>query len=171
MPEKLTELKSADAVSRRDILKGAAVGAGLIASIPMLSKIALADDPASPAAPAAPAVPAKPTEVWKAAGNADDFKKNAPARVDLGVTVAWITRLDDKSLEGVSAHCTHRGCELGFDPQSTNLVCPCHGGTFKVDGTCVYGTRRDPSTPLPHLLALPVRVKDGQVEVNVAALS
>jgi nitrite reductase/ring-hydroxylating ferredoxin subunit len=152
-------------VSRRDVLKSAAAGAGLVLAIPMLSTVAHADDPAP-----TPAAPAKP-DVWKAAGDPADFKANLPVRVDLGVTVAWVTRLDDKNMEAVSAHCTHRGCELGYDPQSTNLVCPCHGGTFKIDGSNVVGTRHDPSTPLPHLLALPSRIKDGQVQVNVAALS
>jgi len=168
MPEKLTDPTHDDnVISRRDVLKSAAAGAGLVlVAIPMLSTAAHADDPAPPPPP-----PAKPTEVWKAAGDPADFKQNLPVRIDLGVTVAWVTRLDEKSLEAVSAHCTHRGCELGYDPQSTNLICPCHGGTFKIDGSNVYGTRRDPSTPLPHLLALPTRVKDGQVQVNIAALS
>jgi len=165
MPEKLADPTHTDnMVSRRDVLKSAAAGAGLVLAIPMLATVTHADDPA-------PTTPAKPTEVWKAAGDPADFKKDLPVRIDLGVTVAWVTRLDEKNLEAVSAHCTHRGCELGYDPQSTNLICPCHGGTFKIDGSNVYGTRRDPATPLPHLLALPTRVKDGQVQVNIAALS
>ena len=167
MSEKLTD----NVVSRRDVLKTAAAGAGVIMTIPMLASVARADEPApAPAPPPPPAAPAKPP-VWKDAGAPDNYKKNTPVRLDLGVVVVAITRTDDKTLEAVSLHCTHRGCELGYDQQSTNLVCPCHGGTFKLDGTNVSGTRFDPSKPLPKLTVLPTQVKDGQVQVNVAAVS
>jgi nitrite reductase/ring-hydroxylating ferredoxin subunit len=164
MLEKITGTEN-DGVSRRDVLKTAATGAGMLAALPMLISTARADDQTPPTPPA------KPSEDWKQAGDATDFKQNEPKRVDLGITVAWVTRLDTRNFEAVSAKCTHRGCELGYDAQSTHLICPCHGGTFNVDGSNVFGTRRDPSTALPHLKALPARVnKDGQVEVNVAPM-
>lgn len=163
MPEKMID-PTETTVTRRDVLKTCAAGAGILIAAPMLATRALADDPNSPA-PAAPAL----TPDWKDAGAPDDFKANVPKRVDFSVVVAWVTRVDDKTLEAVSAKCTHRGCELGYDStQSSNLVCPCHGGTFKVGGTNVLGTRHNPAKPLPNLTVLPVQISDGRVQVNIA---
>jgi nitrite reductase/ring-hydroxylating ferredoxin subunit len=165
MSEKTTSTTTTanDAVSRRDVLKTAAAGAGLIMALPVLATAARADSPAPP--------PPTAAEVWKAIGDAKDFVKGQPKRVDLGGPVAWVTRLDHAKVEAVLASCTHRGCELGWDNQSAHLVCPCHGGTFNADGSCVYGTRRNPSELLPHLQTLPTRVTKGMVEVNVGGLA
>ncbi len=35
--------------------------------------------------------------------------------------------------------CTHEGCSVGYDAASTHLVCPCHGGTFDLNGAVVAG--------------------------------
>lgn len=166
--EKLTEPRlnptpeTSTRLDRRDMLKKTAAAAGMLVALPMLTRAARADDPAPTAPP--------PADNWKPAGDPADFKVNEPKRADLGVVVVWITRLDSRNLEAVSAHCTHRGCELGWDDTSSHLVCPCHGSVFNADGSNVSGTRNHPDNPLPHLKVLPVRVKDGQVEVNVAVV-
>lgn len=47
----------------------------------------------------------------------------------------------------LSAVCTHMGvCQLDWDPDRRQLVCPCHGGAFDVHGNVVQGP---PSVPLP----------------------
>lgn len=39
----------------------------------------------------------------------------------------------------VAARCPHAGCAVLFYASRTNLVCPCHGSTFQLDGTFVSG--------------------------------
>ncbi|MEI8279787.1 MAG: Rieske (2Fe-2S) protein [Bacteroidota bacterium] len=35
--------------------------------------------------------------------------------------------------------CTHQGCGLGYDTSLRQLVCPCHGGRFDLNGNVVTG--------------------------------
>jgi cytochrome b6-f complex iron-sulfur subunit len=50
-----------------------------------------------------------------------------------------------KSVHALSATCTHLGCQVRWDEESTKFRCPCHGGVFDKDGNVVEG-------PPPHAL-------------------
>ena len=41
-------------------------------------------------------------------------------------------------------HCTHMGCELGFDEATETWECPCHGSRFARDGTVLQGPATRP---------------------------
>lgn len=41
-----------------------------------------------------------------------------------------LIRLLDDQFVAYDATCTHRGCEVGYDPGSSTLVCPCHNSQF-----------------------------------------
>jgi Rieske Fe-S protein len=41
--------------------------------------------------------------------------------------------------------CTHAGCGVAYSASSNNLVCPCHGGTFDINGNVTGGP---PPSPL-----------------------
>src|SRR4029077_9084496 len=45
----------------------------------------------------------------------------------------------------LSQVCTHAGCTVQFDANKTEAVCPCHKGTFDMNGNVVSGP---PPTPL-----------------------
>lgn len=66
-------------------------------------------------------------------------------------------------LIAVSAACTHAGCEVsGWQAQTGELVCPCHGSTFDVlDGArVVQGPAAKP------LAFLPIAVSEGVIVVT-----
>jgi Rieske Fe-S protein len=45
--------------------------------------------------------------------------------------------------------CTHAGCPVFFHPESNDIECPCHGGSFSVeDGRVLTGP---PPRPLPRI--------------------
>lgn len=139
-------------LTRRQALKTVA-GTSLLALLPVLP--ALADD----------------KEQWTAAGKSADFPVNAPRRTALpGGAVLFITRLTPTTLSAVSAKCTHKGCEVGWIKADSQFECPCHGAAFKPDGQNAHGTKWHPEIALAPLPAIPVREKDGQVEVNLAAV-
>jgi nitrite reductase/ring-hydroxylating ferredoxin subunit/uncharacterized membrane protein len=98
----------------------------------------------------------------------------------------WTTVLDDAKLEegepiGARANglavvlvstgerlyvladrCSHRGCSLykgKLNPDET-LTCPCHGSTFRLDGSIVKGPATSPQP------AFDVRRNDGKVEIR-----
>jgi len=50
------------------------------------------------------------------------------------------------SLTALSSICTHRGCKVNADPDSS-FYCPCHGSTFDPSGRVTFG---------PAIYALPV---------------
>jgi len=70
----------------------------------------------------------------------------------------------------LSAVCTHLGCLTVFKPESGEIACPCHGSTFRLDGSTIAGPA---PKPLPWLKMW--IDEDGSLMVdrssNVAALS
>jgi cytochrome b6-f complex iron-sulfur subunit len=70
----------------------------------------------------------------------------------------------------LSAVCTHLGCLTVFKPESGEIACPCHGSTFRRDGSTIAGPA---PKPLPWLKMW--IDEDGSLMVdrssNVAALS
>jgi cytochrome b6-f complex iron-sulfur subunit len=55
----------------------------------------------------------------------------------------------------LSAICTHQGCEVGYEPASDTLPCPCHGSVFRSDGSVLNG----PAT-------LPLKVYPANLDAN-----
>jgi cytochrome b6-f complex iron-sulfur subunit len=51
-----------------------------------------------------------------------------------------VTRLSATSVAAVSLQCTHQGCTLGLPAvPGADLVCPCHGAQFSVQGVAAPG--------------------------------
>jgi cytochrome b6-f complex iron-sulfur subunit len=50
------------------------------------------------------------------------------------------------SYEALSMRCTHLGCTV-FPPRNGEIVCPCHGSVYDMNGNVVFGPSR---TPLHH---------------------
>ncbi len=111
---------------------------------------------------AAPSVPV---------GAPDDFAIGEPKLVDFTITRrdGWVEATDKKSVWVVrqspndfvtyNSRCTHLGCIVNWQPQSQHFLCPCHGGTFTVDGTVIGGP---PPRPLD---TLDTRITGGRVVV------
>ena len=145
------------ALTRRQVLQRAA---GWALLLPMLG----AQVNAAPPAPVHPGL-------WTPVGPAKDFLKNTPKHVALpDGRVLFVTRRSAALLEAVSAKCTHRGCEVGWQAGDTQFHCPCHGAVFAADGKNTHGTRRSPDEHLPNLPVVPVRQKGAVVQVNLQAL-
>ncbi|MGK7893867.1 MAG: ubiquinol-cytochrome c reductase iron-sulfur subunit [Xenococcus sp. (in: cyanobacteria)] len=50
------------------------------------------------------------------------------------------------TLAALNPECTHKGCDVEWKGDDGELVCPCHGSKFGVDGAVLAGPA---STPLP----------------------
>ena len=55
-----------------------------------------------------------------------------------GVIIARINDMTDGFIAVASA-CTHQGCTVTFATGSQSFVCPCHGGTYDLNGNVVAG--------------------------------
>ena len=73
----------------------------------------------------------------------------------------WIIRSASGKLIALPAVCTHRHCILQWQPTSATLLCPCHGGSFDLNGNVLEGP---PPRPLQ---SMTVTVKGGMVYVYV----
>lgn len=159
------------ALTRRQVLTvavktAAGAGAGLLLLLPMVREAAHANA-AHPAAPIKPA----DTSTWTSLGKADQFVLNQPKRTELpNGDVLYVTRLTASTLAVVSAKCTHRGCEVGYNKDADQFVCPCHGAVFATGGKNIHGTRRSPDEALPALPSVPNVQKKGLVLADLKAV-
>lgn len=71
---------------------------------------------------------------------------------------AVLIRLPDGKLVAYSQKCTHLGCVVFYEPEETELVCPCHEGVFEAStGDPIAGP---PERALP---AIRIGVRSGTV--------
>ena len=138
-------------LTRRDVLKTAAT-AGLALVLAGRTEAAAAE--------------------WTTVGKSADFVVGKPQRVTVPHGgVLYVTRTNAKTLTAVSAKCTHRGCEVAWSAEASQLQCPCHGAAFASTGKNIHGTSRQPSQALPALISPMIREKAGIVEVNLGSVT
>ena len=49
----------------------------------------------------------------------------------------------------LSRVCTHLGCLVEFDKKTNTFICPCHAGTFNIEGNVISGPPPKPLEKLP----------------------
>jgi Rieske Fe-S protein len=65
----------------------------------------------------------------------------------------------------ITAHCTHKGCVVAWNPAATEWQCPCHGSKFAPDGHVVGGPAEKA------LFAPPTRVVGDAVVIDMTGLN
>jgi nitrite reductase/ring-hydroxylating ferredoxin subunit/uncharacterized membrane protein len=76
-----------------------------------------------------------------------------------GVDVA-VLRLRGR-LHALANRCSHRGCSLHEGRiENETIVCPCHGSTFRLDGSIVTGPATSPQPTFQ------IRVDDGIIQIR-----
>lgn len=72
----------------------------------------------------------------------------------------YAVKKSDTEVTVYSPVCPHLGCQVFFDRQKKEFVCPCHGSVFSADGTKTAG-------PSPRNLdTLPSKVEKGKLMVQ-----
>ena len=46
----------------------------------------------------------------------------------------WLIRRDQETVDAFTTVCPHLGCPVNFAEKDKLFICPCHGGTFDVNG-------------------------------------
>jgi Rieske Fe-S protein len=46
----------------------------------------------------------------------------------------WLVRQNEKEINAFTTICPHLGCSVNFEEKDQVFLCPCHGGTFSIDG-------------------------------------
>jgi cytochrome b6-f complex iron-sulfur subunit len=96
-------------------------------------------------------------------GDANKEKKVTLAKRDIPAGTSRIVLFDEKPVivinhQGkgyiaLSKVCTHLGCLVEFDMARNLLICPCHAGTYDLEGNVLSGP---PPRPL---LKIPLKVE------------
>ena len=68
------------------------------------------------------------------------------------------------SWRAVTAHCTHKGCVVGWNAAGGEWDCPCHGSRFSADGQVIGGPATRP------LQAPPVHLEGDSLVVDLSGL-
>jgi len=108
--------------------------------------------PAVPVGPAA-ALAGSPVEAVLVYSRPDGYRTEA--RRD---TVYLLRQAGE--VIALSTTCTHLGCSVRWDAAASLFRCPCHGGTYRADGSVAGGP-----PPLP-LRRLPIEIRSGQLYVR-----
>jgi nitrite reductase/ring-hydroxylating ferredoxin subunit len=102
---------------------------------------------------------------WQVVATTSELAAVGVVRFATEATVGFVAT-SGGVLRAVSGVCTHQGCLLAYRPQEQDLACPCHRATFTLAGDV---DAHDVDGVLPPLPRLPVRARDGRIEVYLPA--
>ncbi|HEV2638750.1 MAG TPA: Rieske (2Fe-2S) protein [Actinocrinis sp.] len=104
---------------------------------------------------------------WQTVAADADLPEGGVLSFDVGDLFGFVQRTSGR-VQAVSGICTHQGCKLNLTAPPVELVCPCHGATYQVDGQPVAYpiAPKFPMQPLPRLA---VRVQEGNIQVYAVA--
>ena len=147
-------------VSRR-VLVAAAAGAAAAAVLGAVVDHELVASPSRPEAAAAQKELIADPGTWTPVAASSEVITGKVVRFATTSAVGFVSRSGEQ-LRAVSGVCSHQGCLLALNREAGRLDCPCHGVSFTPSGEVV--NHKLPQ-PLPSLPRLPVRERDGRVEV------
>lgn len=83
------------------------------------------------------------------AGPADSLAVGDGRLVRHGRQPLWVVRTGEDAFVGMSAVCTHLRCILDWDAEKRILDCPCHAGSFDLNGNVLSGPAPRPLESYP----------------------
>lgn len=66
-----------------------------------------------------------------------------------GGTPAIVVNVQGLGYIALSRVCTHLGCLVEYNKETNRFICPCHAGTFSVEGHVISGPPPRPLAKLP----------------------
>ena len=90
----------------------------------------------------------------KAVGGKVSIKKNEVPlgegkEIVFGGTPAIILNVKGMGYLALSRVCTHLGCLVEYNKETNRFICPCHAGTFNMEGNVLSGPPPKPLEKLP----------------------
>lgn len=94
------------------------------------------------------ALPARARDSNKLAVRKGDIPMNESRNFVLNHVPIVVINHAEKGYIVLSRVCTHLGCLVEYSRAKQQLRCPCHAGTYELDGSIASGP---PPKPLPHI--------------------
>lgn len=146
-------------VTRRRLFESVTVAAAAAAAGVILDRELLENKGSTSNAASRELVP--DTGSWQPVAASTAVPSGDVAHFSTASAVGFVVN-DAGRVSAVSGVCTHQGCLLRHNQAENRLECPCHRAAFALNGDVLYHMFPQPLAPLPHL---PVRQRDGQIEV------
>lgn len=140
-------------LSRRDLLvRGTGLGMGLVGLMLSVPAVGFLLSPLF----------TKQRITWITVGPIDAVPVGTPvpfvAEVPVGTgyptppvkRVVYVVKKADGNMRCLSNICTHMQCDVHWDPNLGNFLCPCHGGLYDVEGNNVGGPPPQPLAQWVH---------------------
>ena len=127
---------------RRNVIAGAGLG---LAATALTACSTYGKKPAASSASSAPAPASAAPGSSGAPAPAAALAKTADVPVGSGVILDDIVLTQPTAgvFKGFSSVCPHAGCNVS-KVEDGNIVCPCHGSKFSLEGAVVQGPAKDP---------------------------
>lgn len=76
----------------------------------------------------------EPTTASVVAGKASELKKNSGLIFKFGSKPGILIRTPEGEYRAFSAMCTHLECTVQYKPETSQIWCACHNGTYDLNG-------------------------------------
>jgi Rieske Fe-S protein len=96
-----------------------------------------------------PPVSGEPATQSVVAAQASQVKPNSGLVFKFGSKPGLLVRKPDGELQAFNAVCTHLDCTVQYKPDTSQIWCACHNGTYDLQGNVVSGP---PPRPLERLV-------------------
>ncbi|MCM3881966.1 MAG: Rieske 2Fe-2S domain-containing protein [Vicinamibacterales bacterium] len=96
-----------------------------------------------------PPVSGEPATQSVVAAQASQVKPNSGLVFKFGSKPGLLVRTPDGELQAFNAVCTHLDCTVQYKPDTSQIWCACHNGTYDLQGNVVSGP---PPRPLERLV-------------------
>ena len=156
-------------LTRRQMLRGTAAGAGLIGALLSIPAIGFVLSPLFDQRRSTWTKVGKPGAIDAVpVGEPTPFLVDVPtdAGPDYGPVprVVYVVRLTQTDLRAFTNVCTHMQCDVHWDKHTRQFFCPCHAGYYAIDGTVTGGP---PPSPLPQWVHRVSKDSTGQTVLEI----
>ncbi len=89
-----------------------------------------------------------------------DVPYGGAKNIIFGDTPVMVINRPEKGFVAFVRTCTHLGCLIEFNKSSQKIVCPCHAGTYDLDGSVESGP------PPKALTAIPIKIEGDTIIIG-----
>jgi cytochrome b6-f complex iron-sulfur subunit len=95
------------------------------------------------------AIPTRAADAKKLLVRKNDIHSGEAKNIIYQGEPAILINRPEKGFIALTRTCTHLGCLVTFNKSRQELICPCHAGTYDLEGNVISGPPPKPLTVIP----------------------